>query len=258
MTSYEPKPVPPLFNTYRFDERDRAALDRDGHLLLPGILTEAVRERLVTALARVLEHGYQQDGPHMYAAEHAPYLATLIAHPEMLELARKVLDGEQKPIRYDHCVALSRRPAFSGMRWHAHEYADAEPELGFIRIFFYVNGFDADDGGLKVVPGSHLFRDSKAEAQTDAELGVGWLRGKVHPMTGEPLRIETLSAPPGSVILMWTHALHGVVPRRAESNTRWTVVYAYRNPGLPSRARRISEAFEQQGVPGAEGLLGLY
>jgi hypothetical protein len=250
--------VTPLFEPYRFDDTDRAALARDGHLVLPGILTEPVREQLISALARVLEHGYVQDGPHMYAAEHAPYLATLIAHPQMLELARNVLNGEHKPIRYDHCVALSRQPAYSGMRWHAHEYADAEPELGFIRIFFYVNGFDSDDGGLKVVPGSHLFRDSKAEAQTDAELAETWLRGKLHPLTGEPLRMQTLSAPPGSVILMWTHALHGVVPRKPESGTRWTVVYAYRNPGSPSRARRITEAFERQGVEGAEGLLGLY
>ena len=45
---------------------------------------------------------------------------------------------------------------------------------------------------------------------------------------------------------------------RAGSNTRWTVVYAYRNPGLPSRARWLSEAFEERGVPGAEGLLSLY
>jgi hypothetical protein len=250
--------VTPLFEPYRFDEDDRALLERDGHFVLPGILTRPAREQLIVALAAVLEHGYSPDGPHMYAAEHAPYLATLIAHPQMLELARSVLCAGGKPIRYDHCVALSRKPAFSGMRWHAHEYADADPSLGFIRIFFYVNGFEADDGGLKVVPGSHLLRDSKAEAQTDAELSEGWLRGKLHPMTREPLRMQTLSAPPGSVILMWTHALHGVVPRKPESDTRWTVVYAYRNPGQPSRARRISDEFERRGVPGAEGLLSLY
>jgi phytanoyl-CoA dioxygenase PhyH len=251
--------VTPLFEPYRFDARDRAALDRDGHLVLPGILTESARSELILALGHVLEYGYSPDGPHMFAAEHAPYLATLIAHPQMLELARAVLGGGRKPIRYDHCVALSRKPAFSGMRWHAHEYADDDPELGFIRIFFYVNGFAADDGGLKVVPGSHLLRDSKAEAQTDAELAEAWLRGKVHPLTGEPLRMQTLSAPAGSVILMWTHALHGVVQRKAESDTRWTVVYAYRNPGRPSRARRITEAFEREAEAWAgPGLLSLY
>jgi hypothetical protein len=110
---------------------------------------------------------------------------------------------------------------------------------------------------LKVVPGSHLFRDSRVTADSDAAL-ASWLSGKQHPSTGEPLRIERLSAPHGSVILMWTHALHGVAPRRAGSDTRWTVVYGYRNPGQPSRARWISEQFEQSSPPGTEGLMGLY
>ena len=80
----------------------------------------------------------------------------------------------------------------------------------------------------------------------------------MHPITGQPLEIEELAAPEGSVVLMWTHAAHAVTPRRAGSDTRWTVVYAYRNPGLPLRARWLSEAFEERGVLGAEGLLSLY
>jgi hypothetical protein len=35
-------------------------------------------------------------------------------------------------------------------------------------------------------------------------------------------------------------------------------VYAYRNPGLPSNARWISEEYEKRRIPGAEGLLSLY
>ena len=46
------------------------------------------------------------------------------------------------------------------------------------------------------------------------------------------------------MILMWTHALHGVTPRKPTSPTRWTVVYGYRNPGRPSKARWISEEFD--------------
>ncbi|MEY2931171.1 MAG: hypothetical protein RL033_1920, partial [Pseudomonadota bacterium] len=73
-----------------------------------------------------------------------------------------------------------------------------------------------------------------------------------------PLRIENLSAPPATVILMWTHALHGVTPRKPSSATRWTVVYAYRNPGRPSKARWLSEEFERSDLPGTEGLMSLY
>jgi hypothetical protein len=193
--------------------------------------------------------------PGKYAAEHDGFLASLIGHPQLLALARRVLGDN---IRWDHCVALNRAGGHPGMRWHTHGYADDEPDLGFLRIFFYVNGFAEDDGGLKVVPGSHLFREAAIEASTDGELMDVWLRGKAHPRTGEPLAIEHLSAPEGSVVLMWTHALHGVTARKPDSGTRWTVVYAYRNPGKPSRARWITKAFEARQIAGAEGLLGLY
>jgi phytanoyl-CoA dioxygenase PhyH len=253
----------PLFGRVAFGAAEKAELDREGHLVLPELLTPEAREALVLALSHIqslqLAHGPERgEGdrtPNKYAAEHDGFLASLIANPQLLELARAVLGPN---IRYDHCVALSRVSGHPGLRWHAHEYADDEPRLGFLRIFFYVNGFGADDGGLKVVRGSHLFRDSGVVAQTDAELEATWLAGKRHPISGEPLRVERLHAPPGSVILMWTHALHGVTPRSADSDTRWTVVYAYRNPGRPSRARWLSEEFESSGPSGTEGLMGLY
>lgn len=93
---------------------------------------------------------------------------------------------------------------------------------------------------------------------SDTDLGRGWMQGKHHPVTGKPLRIGAFSASPGSVIAMWTFAAHGVSPRKPGSDTRWCVVYAYRNPGLPSNARWISEAYEKRLIPGAEGLMNLY
>ncbi len=57
---------------------------------------------------------------------------------------------------------------------------------------------------------------------------------------------------------MWTHAAHAVSPRQKVSKTRWAVVYAYRNPGLPSESRWISKQFERNGIPEAEYLMSLY
>jgi hypothetical protein len=246
----------PIFCAYEWGAAQRERLDREGHLVLPGLLTAEARAQLTASLSRI-DAGLTEEPqpPNHYAAEHDAYLASLIAHPQLLELARRVLGAE---IRYDHCVSLNRPPGNQGTHWHSHEYADERPELGFVRIFFYVNGFEADDGGLGVVRGSHLFRDARLHARSDAELQTGWLAEKRHPESGEPLRIEYLAAPPGSVVLMWTHAAHAVCPRKPESPTRWTVVYAYRNPGLPSRARWITPAFEQNPPPSAGSLMSLY
>jgi hypothetical protein len=251
-----------LFLSREITALEKAELDSRGHLLLEGLLTLEARQALIDALSRIaaLQAAHERERPgdqtaRKYAAEHDTFLASLIAHPDLLGLARSILGPD---IRYDHCVVLNRMAADPGMRWHTHEYADADPRLGFLRLFFYVNGFDADDGALKVVPGSHLFRDSRVTADTDLDLQRTWLDGKVHPLTGERLGIERLSAPPGSVIAMWTHALHGVTPRKEHSPMRWMVVYAYRNPGQPSRARWISPEFERRDLPGTEDLMSLY
>lgn len=238
----------PLFVRATLTDDEKAQLDFDGQVLLPGLLAPEARARLTESLAKILALAAEKgSAPNHYSAEHDDYLAALVGHPQMLALARSALGPE---IRFDHCVALNRPGGNGGTGWHSHDYAEDRPDLGFLRIFFYVNGFSADDGGLLVVPGSHLYRDPKVQS-------AAWIDGKVHPKTGEPLRIEALDAPEGTVALMWTHAAHAVSPRKPGSDTRWTVVYAYRNPGAPcSPARWITPDFEKNPPPGAEGLMG--
>ena len=246
-----------LFRPFVFGADERAVLDRDGHFALPGVLTDAACSDLTAALARIqsLPCDDEEYRPSRFAAEFDAYLESLIGHPQLLDLVRRVLGPE---IRYDHCVALNREGGNPGSNWHSHEYSDDDPVLGFVRVFFYVNGFAADDGGLKVVPGSHLYRDPGINAESDAALVQGWMAGKVHPVSGQPFAIEELAVPQGTVVLMWTHAAHGVNPRKEDSDTRWCVVYAYRNPGRESRARWLSPSFEKKRIKGAEGLMSLY
>ena len=247
----------PIFHSYEFGEEQKAEMDRVGHFVLPDLLTPKARERLIESLSHIqslVPNGTQGHEPNRFAAEYDEFLESLIGHPQMLTLARKVLGAD---IRYDHCVTLNRPGGNQGSGWHSHTYSDDDPSLGFIRIFFYVNGFDVDDGGLKAVPGSHLYRD-KFRFRAEEEFQSGWVADKKHPLTGEPLEIQDLSVPDGTVVLMWTHAAHAVSPRQPNSDTRWTVVYAYRNPGRSSTARWISEEFERKPIDGTEGLMSLY
>ncbi len=248
----------PIFQPHTMSAQEKATLDRDGHLVLPGLLLPAACARLTEALAGIealIDAGVKDPLPNHNAAEYDSYLESLIAHPQLLSLARWALGDN---IRFDHCVTLNRPSGNGGVRWHSHEYGEAHPDLGFLRIFFYVNGFELGNGNLKAVPGSHVYRDQAISGETDAALQAGWLADKTHAVTGEPLQIAELAVPPATVILMWTHAAHAVNPRLPDSPTRWAVVYAYRNPGLPSRARWITEAYEKKPIPGAEGLMSLY
>ena len=225
----------PIFRDVDLGKPDREALDRDGHVAFPGLLTERACRRLARSLSyidSIAAAGNPGHEPNRFAAEYDWYLESLIGHPQMLGLARAILGRE---VRYDHCATLNRAGGNPGITWHRHGYSAEDPGLGFIRIFFYVTGFAPDDGGLKVVPGSHLFRE-QFHGLSDRELRDGWLAGRRHPTT----------------------ALHAVNPRRPGSDVRQCVVYAYRNPGQPSRARWISADYEKRRIRGAEGLLSLY
>ena len=195
-------------------------------------------QRLSPAERQELErelNSWGADGGHgmrlgigQVVAEHDEYLESIVGHPQMLALARSVLGDE---LRFDHQCTCSRRHAGdAGMSYHSHSYADEHPQIGYIRVFFYLNGFGLEDGNLKTVPGSHLFRTDTGSGRTDAEI-MAWAAGKRHPVTGKPLAIRKLSCPPGSVVVMWTHATHGVDPKPADSERRWALITAYRNPG---------------------------
>ena len=246
----------PIFNDYEWTDTHRQQMDRDGHIVFPGLLPSGAQRQLTESLARIhvipRSEGQGPKPTNMYAAEYEEYLESLIAHPQMLELAHHVLGDN---LRYDHCVSLIRPGGNKGSGWHTHGYGEEDPNLGFVRVFFYVNGFEPDDGGLKAVPGSHLYRRIGIRSSVDdREMWEAWGADRTHPETGDPMKVENLSAPPGTVALMWTHALHAVTPRKASSDTRWCVVYAYRNPGEGSNARRISFSFEQK-CRGALGTL---
>ena len=206
----------PLFDTAKhpggLTPEQKATMDMDGHIVLPGILTPDTVERLIDRLSamndldavfqreraakrkqleqardaaktaaekeaaeRALSSWAEDGGLGMRLsvgaciAEHDEYIESVVGHPQMLALARSILGDD---IRFDHCCNSSGRAGGDtpdrGMGYHGHSYADGRktwadevvpglapktnnPSLGFIRIFFYVNGFSLKNGNLKTV-----------------------------------------------------------------------------------------------------------
>lgn len=253
-----PRRMEPLFESDALSAHECETLDRDGYVVLPGRIAPEARRRLARSIARVealRPDAPKETRPRRYAAEHDRFLGRLVAHPQLVALARAALGPE---IRFDHCVCLGRPPGHAGMRWHSHGYAEGDPRLGLLRIFLYASGFGPGDGGLKAVPGSHRLREAHVHAESDGALRRDWLAAKRDPASGTPLAIEALSAPPGSVVAMWTHTVHGVEPRRSESGPRLAVVFGYRNPGAASPSRWITPEFERRAqAAGGEALAAL-
>ena len=156
---------------------------------------------------------------------------------------------------------LNRLPetdwAQGGMGTHSHAYADGasrdlegrigedKPGEALIRCFFYVTGFSRGDGSLKVVPGSHRWRDPALGAHLRE-----WREEGKTEHEGIPLDEIELECPPGSVILMHTHAAHGVTPKSPDSAPRWAFVAAYRTGESWSGSRVITSEFAARAGPG--------
>lgn len=224
----------------------------------------------------------QRLGIRRVAAEHDALIAATISHPQMLQLAADALSTPSSTISFDHCALNIRRAGNGGQSWHTHGAAElrdhagnpwasstAAPSslptmdklcqiAGLVRIFFYVNGTPSRDGNLKVVRGSHLFWDPNWQADSDDDLVSHWLGGagggqrQLHPATGKPLRIEEVVLPAGSVVVMWTHSLHAVNPKPNESQTRWALITAYRNPYARDASGWITRRWSRQPLLGLE------
>ena len=164
----------------------------------------------------------------------------VLTHPQMLQLQRMSLGSDA--IYFDHNQLLTRPPGYPGGAWHSHKVGAGADNCGaanlseyqaqpnFNLTLCYPQGFEAeDDGGLKIIRGSHLFRDpAGCWADTDEEMRQGWLAGRVHPVTLEPLQIEYISLPPGSVVCCLSHAAHAVAPKALGRQTRWCSLYCYK------------------------------
>ena len=177
--------------------------------------------------------------PEYFAAGHDSWLLSVITHPQMVALQQLLLNSAE--VRFQHNNLLTRSQGNSGSRWHCHRLHqphedDAGPTstpspLGVVLNLCYPDGFGAGDGGLKVIPGSHLYRNgsSMEGSQDDDSLRAGWLRGKRHPITGEPLAITELSVGPGTIISLLSHGAHAVTKKR-DPGTRLGTIFGFRKP----------------------------
>ena len=188
--------------------------------------------------------------PESFVPGYDPFMLNVLTHPQMLALQTQMLGSD---IRLDHNTCMNRKEGFPGQDWHTHAYSEdglgptnRAPTLGLVRNLLYPGGFERDgDGGLSVIRGGHLYRDHKMKAANDAELKSTWLKGKCHPITGEPLTIEKLALPRGSLVACLSHAPHRVDARGQHRGMRHNVLVAYANP---DPMRKLPRSVERRPV----------
>ncbi len=222
------------------------------HFMSADWRTKMHRHGLLGPGPAMVTNGFESQGilPEFFPPAYDDFMLDVAtAHPQMLDLFGRLF-GDRFVL--DHFLMLNRAPESAGRTWHAHAYCagidEVEDDIGTgahltteflhqqcVRTLCYPEGATPAEGGqLAVIPGAHLYRipfkTSIARTDHDEDMKTGWMVGKLHAFTGDPLEIVHLSIPPGSMVSFVHHMPHYVGYRKPGSGVRWGLLMAYRTP----------------------------
>ncbi|CAM5600659.1 hypothetical protein KAURM247S_02071 [Kitasatospora aureofaciens] len=187
------------------DTEHRRQFLESGYLVLPGLLPEALRERLVPEVDRWVDEGLRarsiaactdpdRHGPPPLLELELPAHGELLAHPPLL-LALTGLIGPS--FVFHHLHSDRQSPGIPGKPWHhdCEPHDGSDPSLLMVHALHYLGGLDAKVGSLAVLPGSHRHAAGK---DAYAHHGTAELPGEVV--------LDRL--PPGTTVLLNSALFH--------------------------------------------------
>jgi len=186
---------------------DLAALDRDGFVVIAGALARP----LLAALSAAYDAGSREQATagergtqHLYIDAAAAPWREIAEHPALLAAARHVLGATF------HIGRLHGRnplPGFGQQGLHP-DWVELEPGEPWqvLTALFLLDGFTADNGATRLVPGSH--RRSRPLPKPLAQ-----------PLAHHPGEI-LVTAPAGAALIFNGHVLHSGTQNRSPGPRR--------------------------------------
>ena len=190
--------------------QEKDALDRDGFLPLPGVLTQEQARELGARLDELVAEGHSvqhQEGVESLddVIHTDPLFDVCFSHPRVLAAISHVLGGEFKLHSVNSRIAL---PGYGLQQLHVDWDRAVEPGDHYIcNSIWALVDFTESSGATRVVPGSH--RSGRLPADVMRDL-----------LDPHPDEVKLL-APVGTVVVFNSHLWHGGthnssrVPRRA-------------------------------------------
>lgn len=156
------------------DAETLAAYDRDGFVILKGLLGDPVREAADAALRAVLGptgrnnfEGFNTQRAYALLAK-TRALDPLIAHPAILSLLAACLHDEAL---LSACLAINIGPGEDPQPPHADDgfYPDMRPDARHgLSVIWAFDAFTAENGATLAWPGSHLWPAGREPGPDDA------------------------------------------------------------------------------------------
>ncbi len=225
-----------------------AVLDRDGFVVLPGPFAASEIGRLQSAYDTAVGTAATDDVRRGSTSTRVndfvnrdPIFDRIYTWPAALDAARRVV-GSHVRLSAFHARTLHPNAAPQELHVDVTRTSDAWPMLGLILM---VDGFRADNGATRFIPGSHRKHDAPATVLADAR---------------DRHADEVLACgPAGSVILFNASTWHGHTGNSSASTRRSlqaTFIPFTGRPATDFRARMRPEVFMRLG-PAARALLGI-
>jgi len=202
----------PLANSFTLSGEQLARYERDGYLVLRGLLNDADLGRLDGAIDRhVPADAYAPGKVYPQAAKYTlsqqvlsdPDMAYIAEHPKVLDAVEGVLGRAAHLTAY---VVYVRTPGDVGAKMH-NDYKRWRPvgsSMDWLFTVIPLTDFDEEHGPLMVAPGSHQL------ARVTRESARFWERGRPAPPTEGDFVDPGLKR--GDVLLMNMYTWHWAPP----------------------------------------------
>lgn len=182
---------------------EQRVLDRDGYLVLPGILTADQVAAMTTVLDALADEEGERAGTEVHQEPGTVRLSNLVnkwdgfdicfSHPRVLSGISQVLGGELK------LSSLNYRSALPGSGLQALHCDWSGPvaagDFHVCNSIWLLDDFSPANGATRVVPGSHKWEKTPQQTMEDASAP--------HPDE------VVLTAPAGTVVIFNSHTWHG-------------------------------------------------
>ena len=204
--------------SYVLTDQQLSFLETFGYLHLPGLLSDRSREIECAFEELMASHGgTRNDSAQRFSVapflNHSEYLCTLLDDPHLDGIARSICGDDYQYWNSDGNYYVG------DTRWHSD--GPWQEPVGYYKLAIYLDQVDAQNGALRVIPGSHRFGERFAdEVQHEIDQATFW--GGVPP---DQVPSVALSSAPGDVILfnqILKHAAFGGGKRRRMFTVNYT------------------------------------
>lgn len=200
-------------------------LDRDGYVVIPGVLAAAEVASMRSRLAELHAAEGARAGVEVHQEAGTDRLANLVdkgacfraclGEPRVLALVDRVLGGDWRLSAFNSRAAV---PGAGRQGLHVDWHAPVAPgDWQVCNSIWLLDDFSVANGATRVVPGSHRWRRMPGEAMLD-------------PSADHPGQV-VVAAPAGSVVVFNSHLWHGGTLNRSGESRRAVFAYFGRRGG---------------------------